>query len=115
MSLPESLQELSAEQLTSFICMYDQSYSPAAIALSMFIPEYDAYDMCEEYTAYIDHELECWAEEERMANEEWHDDCHFDDCGLDLTEAELDEIDRTTDWDAHAAGQRARIAEANEY
>ena len=62
-----------------------------------------------------EHDLECWAEEERMANEEWYDDCHFDDCGEDLTEAELDELDRTTDWDAYESDKRVRIAESNEY
>ena len=57
MSLPESLQELSAAQLTSFIPMNDTGYSPAAIALRMCIAEYDAYDMCNDYTAYLDYEL----------------------------------------------------------
>lgn len=63
-----------------------------------------------------EHDLECWAEEERWANEEaYADDCHFDDCGDDLTDAELDEIDRTTDWDKYESDKRARIAESNEY
>ena len=116
------LQQLSAKQLTSFIRMYDQSYSPAAIALSMHIPEYDAYDMCEEYKAaqallQEGHEDACWAEEEHEL--ECYDDFiiygepDYDDSFISADE--LDELDRTTDWDQYEADKRARIAEANEY
>ena len=66
-----------------------------------------------------DHEDACWAEEERYANECWHDDCiiygepDYDDSFISADE--LDELDRTADVDAYEADKRARIAEANEY